>query len=209
MPLVMKRSIAPVASTMPMAAYCAWTRSRTRSVISWRTRSMSSTPLMPRTAWSSADQLVRCPVGLGAHSGRQEPALQSVCHRRGLFGISADPCRADRLPPRRARAARSRLRSVPPPRSISSSGSGGAWTRTRPTARPISRATPSSACATSSCRSAVGSACHASIASSNGGRTRWHAGWSRPLGRAGPSAPRLARFSKTRSANAPMRESDA
>ena len=43
------------------------------------------------------DQLVRCSMSLGANSGRQEAALQGVRHRRGLFGISADPRRADRL----------------------------------------------------------------------------------------------------------------
>src|SRR5215213_1182976 len=53
-PLVMKRSMRPELSAMPRAAYRAWTSPRTRSTVSCRTRSRSSSPAIARVASSRA-----------------------------------------------------------------------------------------------------------------------------------------------------------
>ena len=140
MPLVMKRSIAPWASTMPMAAYCAWTRSRTRSAMSCSTRSRSSTPLMPRTAWSSALSWFVARSAWARTRAARNPrssacAMAVACSGSPL--IRADPIG----PASPGTLSAISAPSVPPPRSRSRSASGGAWTWTRPTVRPISPAT--------------------------------------------------------------------
>src|SRR6266550_3206489 len=51
----MNRSIRPPGPAIPSAAYCASTRSRTRSTMSWRTSSIPRIPAIARAAASSAE----------------------------------------------------------------------------------------------------------------------------------------------------------
>ena len=109
-PLVMNCVIGRLRSTMPSAAYCAATRSRTRSTMSCRTWSTSRTPLMPRTAASSASSCAsRAPLPAeSAPHGRASRPVSHVCQRR------ARQCFGCRVLRPRERVVDVAMHTVPP-----------------------------------------------------------------------------------------------
>ena len=115
MPLVMKRSIAPSASTMPMAAY--WALDEVAHTVGDELQH----PVEVEHAADAADRLVERGE-LGGRALRpvarawaaEEPELERARQRCGLLGVAADPHRADGLAATRARGARSRRRLVGP-----------------------------------------------------------------------------------------------
>ena len=174
MPLVMNRSIRPVASATPSAEKRAPTRSRTRSTMTPSTRSMSSSAATARVAASSAARRFARPwtsardQAASTTSSRPRttgPLASSAASRNSRASVVCPSCEPSRY---RASPVRSSScgTAVSEPAPTMTVLSGGAQTSRMAPRAPATASTPSTwPRSTSSCR-VDGSSCQRSRASS-------------------------------------------
>ena len=178
---------------MPIAAYRASTSSRTRSTITCRTRSTSSTPPMPRTAWSSA---VSCRPTRSARACAWAAANANSSARASATACSASPASMSEpngAPPPGATSGSMMAASAASASAMSRSGNGAARAARLATRTPSTDASSSTRSPTARRVTTFGSRRHASTASRSGGRTI-ERGASTPIGSSAVEAMREGYF---------------